>query len=313
MKQPGDALYMTFFLLLAVMLFIVGRNQLPISTLATWGVVFGTTTAAAVLMLSLYRVQGELKKSRHELARRNAELNFALEVQKALFPRRLPSNGDLQFSAVCIPAQGISGDYYDILELSDGNLVFAIADISGKGISAAIVMANIQALLRILVERGDPLSEVCTGLNFRLYQVTDPSRFATFFLARWHSAERRLEYVNAGHQIPILLGSGTHRPLEEGGPPVGLFEETKYRGGEVSLQPGDLMVLYSDGISEAMTSDGREFGEHRLLKLVELHRDAELDAIQKTVLSAVEGWAGKDPADDITLLLVRACRANERK
>ena len=111
--------------------------------------------------MSLYRVQLELQSSRRQLARKEAELSFALEVQQALFPRHLPESNGLEFAAVCIPARGISGDYYDVVQFPDGRLVFAIADISGKGISAAILMANVQALLRTLSETGNPPAEVC--------------------------------------------------------------------------------------------------------------------------------------------------------
>src|SRR5204862_6154762 len=133
----------------------------------------------AVLLVALYRVQLELKSSRHQLARKEAELSFALEVQQALFPRQLPDQHGLEFSGICIPARGISGDYYDVMQLPDGRLVFAIADISGKGISAAILMANLQAVLRTLAAANLSPCEICSRLNLHLLQVTDESKFAT--------------------------------------------------------------------------------------------------------------------------------------
>src|SRR3989442_218252 len=155
----------------------------------------------------------ELKGSRRQLARKAAELIFAPGVQRALFPRHLPSEDGLEFAAVCIPARGISGDYYDVMQFANGRMAFAIADISGKGISAAILMANVQALLRTLSETGIPPAEVCKRLNYHLHQVTDDSKFATFFYAEWSRTEHLLSYVNAGHYPPVLLGSARGRQI----------------------------------------------------------------------------------------------------
>ena len=166
-QKPGftiesrDKVYLIGFVVAAGLLLFLGRGLVQGSALATWGLTFGATTAVAVLLVSLYRVQLELQSSRRQLARKEAELSFALEVQQALFPRHLPESNGLEFSAVCIPARGISGDYYDVVQFPDGRLVFAIADISGKGISAAILMANVQALLRTLSKTGNPPAEVC--------------------------------------------------------------------------------------------------------------------------------------------------------
>lgn len=145
-----ERLYPFAFLLTAGLLLYFGRSLLQVSDVMTWGLTFAGTTAAGVLGMALYRVQLELRASRHELALRQAELNFALEVQRALFPRQFPSDVDLEFTGICVPARGISGDFYDVMQLPDGRLVFAIADISGKGISAAILMTNLQAVLRML-------------------------------------------------------------------------------------------------------------------------------------------------------------------
>jgi len=210
---------------------------------------------------------------------------------------------------VCIPARGISGDYYDVMQFPDGRLVFAIADISGKGISAAILMANVQALLRTLSETGIPPAEVCKRLNHHLHQVTDESKYATFFYAEWNAAERRLSYVNAGHYAPVLLGSLCGRQLDEGGFPLGLFAGSEFQTGEVSLQPGDLLALYSDGLTEAASKNGEEFGEQRLQAEIEKRSGESLAEIQAGVLEAVREWAGDELEDDMTLLMVRAIEA----
>lgn len=308
---PRDKVYLVGFLVGAGLLLFLGRGLVQGSALATWGLTFGATTAVAVLLVSLYRVQLELQASRRQLARKEAELSFAREVQQALFPRHLPNENGLEFSAVCIPARGISGDYYDVMQFADGRMAFAIADISGKGISAAILMANVQALLRTLSETGIPPSEVCKRLNYHLHQVTDDSKFATFFYAEWNRDDRVLSYVNAGHYAPVLLGSASGRQLDEGGLPLGLFSSSEFKTGQVTLQPGDLLALYSDGITEATSRSGEEFGDARLQAEIEKHSDEPLAEIQAAVLEAVHKFAGDELEDDLTLLVVRAIEPRE--
>jgi sigma-B regulation protein RsbU (phosphoserine phosphatase) len=311
--ESRDKVYLVGFVVAAGLLLFLGRGLVQGSALATWGLTFGATTAVAVLLVTLYRVQLELQSSRRQLARKEAELSFALEVQQALFPHHLPESNGLEFAAVCIPARGISGDYYDVMQFPDGRLVFAIADISGKGISAAILMANVQALLRTLSETGLPPSEVCERLNRHLHQVTDASKFATFFYAEWRASERRLRYVNAGHCSPVLLGSLCGRQLSEGGFPLGMFPTAVFQTGEVLLQAGDLLVLYSDGITEATSKTGDEFGDERLHNEIEKRSTRPLAEIQTVVLEAVRDWAGDELEDDMTLLMVRAIEAEEAK
>ncbi len=310
--EGRDRIYLIGFVVGAGVLLFLGRGLVQGSALVTWGLTFGATTAVAVLLLSLYRVQIELQSSRRQLARKEAELSFAHEVQRALFPRQLPRSNGLEFAAVCIPARGISGDYYDVIHFPDGRLVFAIADISGKGISAAILMANMQALLRTLSETGIPPSEVCSRLNRHLHQVTDESKFATFFYAEWNSITRYLRYVNAGHHAPILFGSCCGRQLYEGGFPIGMFPTSEFQTGEVVLQPGDLLVLYSDGLTEA-TKSGEEFGDRRLQSEIERRSEQSLVDIQAGILDAVRKWAGDELEDDMTLLMVRAIEAKEEE
>jgi sigma-B regulation protein RsbU (phosphoserine phosphatase) len=301
-----DKLYLVGFLLGAGLLLFLGRNLLQGSVLLTWSLTFGGTTAAAVLGVLLYRLQLQLKASRHELARKEVELKIARDVQEALFPRQLPTGGGLEFSAVCIPSSGISGDYYDVLQLPDGRLVFAIADISGKGISAAILMANLQAVLRVLAASAPEPSEVCRRLNQHLHEVTDASKFATFFYAEWRAWERKLTYVNAGHNAPLLLKDGLGQQLDQGGMPLGLFPSAQFRTGTVCLSSGDTLVLYSDGITEATSKSGEEFGELRLESVVKAHCGQPLAVIQQQVLASVRLWAEENQEDDMTLLLVRA-------
>jgi sigma-B regulation protein RsbU (phosphoserine phosphatase) len=311
--ERRDKLYLASFLLGAGLLLFAGRDLIQGSVIATWGLTFGGATAVAVLGAALYRVRLELQASRRQLARKEAELTFAREVQRALFPRRLPADRGLEFSGICIPARGISGDYYDVMQLADGRLVFAIADISGKGISAAILMANMQAVLRTLAESNLSPCEVCSRLNYHLIQVTDESKFATFFYAEWNPGSRILRYINAGHHAPILLGASRGQLLSEGGFPLGLFPNAEFQAAEVELRPRDLLVLYSDGITEASSKSGEEFGDSRLEEVIAKYRDSALIEIQRHVMEAVRAWSGNEPEDDMTLLIVRAKGIEEGK
>ena len=305
-----NALYVVIFLLGAGLLLFIGRGMVQVSALTTWALSFGGMTGVAVLLVSLYRLRIELQSSRRQLARKEAELSFALEVQRALFPRQLPDEGGLEFAAVCIPARGISGDYYDVMVLPDGRVALAVADISGKGISAAILMANLQAVLRTITQTAGSPCEVCSALNHHLHQVTDSAKFATFFYAEWNNTERRLRYVNAGHHSPILVGSNFGKRLESGGFPLGMFGDAEFQTGELTLEPGDLLVIYSDGITEAESQTGDEFGEHRLQAAVEANSTKPLVELQAAVLEAVRKWSGSgEPQDDMTLLIVRATDA----
>ena len=309
--QTREKVYLAGFLLGAGLLLFLGRDLIQGSIVATWGLTFGGTSAVAVLGAALYRVRLELAASRRQLARKEAELSFAREVQEALFPRRMPAGAGLEFSGICIPARGISGDYYDVMQLPDGRLVFAIADISGKGISAAILMANLQAVLRTLAASNLSPCDVCSRLNHHLLQVTDESKFATFFYGDWDPDEMRLRYVNAGHYSPIFLGQSEGRRLETGGIPLGLFPEAEFQMGEVILRAGDLLVLYSDGITEAHSATGEEFGESGLEASIEKYRCEPLAEIQRRALEAVRLWSEGEPEDDMTLLIVRATPRRE--
>lgn len=306
-----DKFYIAGILLGVGLLLYAGRSLLEESAIVTWGLTFAGTTAAGVLGMALYRVQLELRASRQELAMRQAELNFALEVQRALFPRQLPTDHGLEFLGVCVPARGISGDYYDVVPLSGGRVAFTLADISGKGISAAILMSNLHAVLRTLAAAGCTPREVGARLNQHLHQVTEGLRFATFFYGEWNPATRCLSYLNAGHNAPFLISPQRVERLLPCGPPLGLFPEFEFGVRECRLERGDLLALFSDGVTEAGIESGREFGEEQLEKLIAAQAGEPLGQIQQQVLGAVTRWAGQEAEDDLTLLLVRVTDQNK--
>lgn len=305
-----ERLYLAGVLVLAGALTYLGRDLLERSEIVTLGLTFAGTTAAGVFGMALYRVQAQLRASRMELARKQAELNFAREVQEALFPREFPADG-LEFAGVCVPAAGISGDYYDVLELPGNRLAFALADISGKGISAAILMSNLHAMTRALAQAGLSLAETGAQLNRHLHEVSGASRFATFFYAEWDPTESSLSYINAGHNAPIVISSGAVRRLGPCGPPLGILPQYTYPVRSFNFAPGDLTVVFSDGVSEAGIQHDNEFGEARLEELVARHAAEPLEEIQKIILRAVREWSHAEQEDDVTLLLVRARRPAE--
>lgn len=308
-----ERFYLAGFVLVSAVLIYLGRDLLQSSLVVTGALTFGGVTAASVLMLLLYRVKLELQDSRNELARKESELNLAREVQRALFPASLPSGRGLEYHGVCIPARGISGDYYDAFELSGGRQAFAIADISGKGISAALLMANLQALLRTEVYTDSSPGELARRLNRRFHQVSPPVSFATFFYGQWDPAKRLLSYVNAGHNLPVLFRNGDTRQLEEGGVPLGIFSDADYQRGELLLEPDDLLLLYSDGVTEACPKSHEEFGCDRLVEVVQRHRQRPAPELAEQILDSVRRWAGDELQDDQTLLLVQVVESGNSK
>ncbi len=238
------------------------------------------------------------------------ELSIAREVQAQLFPQALPSLPGIQVQAICRPARVVSGDYYDFLRMGPTRLGIAIADISGKGISAALLMASLQAALRsqVLLDGHAPEStaELVARLNRHLFLNTSQERYATFFYAVYDAVTRTLRYTNAGHPPPLYIVGEQVTRLEEGGMVVGLFDDCTYEQGTLQVQPGSLFLAYSDGLVEPENVYGEEFGTRRLLEVVLRHRDAVPQVLAETLVAAAEEWAGSpEQADDMTLIVAR--------
>jgi len=204
------------------------------------------------------------------------EIQIAKEVQERLFPQTLPPMRTLEYTGVCRAARGVGGDYYDFLPLGNDRLGIALGDVAGKGISAALLMASLQALLRSGAPlRGEMLNELIGDINRLMCSSTPGNKYATFFYGLYEDNKRKLTYVNAGHLPPMLFRQSERQfqppapdRLGSGGMVVGMFEEAVYRKDVVEMRPGDLLLLYSDGISEAMNEADEEFGEDRLAHLV---------------------------------------------
>jgi sigma-B regulation protein RsbU (phosphoserine phosphatase) len=249
-----------------------------------------------------------------EIARRekmNRELEIAREVQERLFPQNFPEIPGLDYAGKCRPALEVGGDYYDFLPLLDRNLGIAIGDVSGKGIPAALLMASLQASLRGQTMGGSMgLSTIISNVNRLVYDASPTNRYATFFFAQYDSATRTLTYVNAGHNAPMLFrttrSEGEVIRLEIGGSVIGLIQNMEYQQGVVPLSPGDLLVAFTDGISEAMNPREEEWGEERLIDAI--HQCAGLRAtetIDQLIQEADRFSAGADQHDDMTLVVLR--------
>ncbi len=259
------------------------------------------------LMTDSIRSLIEEQKQRQRLEN---ELSIAREVQNQLFPQRVPSVPGVEIEAICKAARTVSGDYYDFIQLSSTRIAIAIADISGKGISAALLMASLQAALRsqLLAPGSDSMStaELVERLNVHLVRNTADDRFATFFVAVYDSATRILRYTNAGH-LPSFCICGDHAMyLDKGGMVLGVFEEYVYQEGVETVPPDAILVGYSDGLVEPENVYGEEFGITRLRDAAIRMNGASPSVIAQGMMQAAEEWAGTpEQADDMTVIVAR--------
>ncbi|HXE12430.1 MAG TPA: SpoIIE family protein phosphatase [Bryobacteraceae bacterium] len=245
-------------------------------------------------------------------ARISREIEIAREVQERLFPQHIPSYPGFTVAGACRPAQGVGGDYYDVIELDDGRLGLAIGDVSGKGVSASLLMASLRACLRtmMLVEQTD-LAKLMQKMNQLVYESSAVNRYATFFFSIYDPSSRELRYVNAGHNPPFLLRSSANgRPklvrLEAGGPVIGLLPSVSYEEQSLILQADDLLFAYTDGISEAMTEGYEEWGEERMLIAAESVQHHAADHVLQSLFSAADQFTGSTPQhDDMTVLILK--------
>lgn len=235
------------------------------------------------------------------------ELEIARDIQRAMLPKGTFTAAGVEAHGVTRPANTVGGDFYDILPLPDGRVVIALGDVAGKGSPAALLMALLLAMLRTLVDEGLEGSALMARLNAQICRHSPPERFITLFFALYNPATGQLTYVNAGH-LPGLLrrkGGGFERLLG-GGIALGMFDASTYETYEIALSPGDLMVLYSDGITEAESPSGQAFEETGLQAVVDRTATSEPAAVGAEVLKAVERHAQDTRfADDLTILLLR--------
>ena len=256
---------------------------------------------------------GQLMVVAKEKERLESELTIAREVQRQLFPKDVPYTRTLELKGVCSPARMVSGDYYDFMALGDESLAFAIGDVAGKGISAALLMATIQSTMRTQLGANNGASprllstaKLVATLNRQLYATTSLEKYATFYFALYHEDTHSLTYTNAGHLSPMLLRSGELQMLESTGTVVGAFPLARYEERTVPLEHGDLLVAYTDGIVEPENAYGEMFGEDRLKNLVSKYAHADSSELITRTMEAVNEWTGGgELQDDMTMVVVR--------
>lgn len=255
------------------------------------------------------------------------QLRIAREVQKNLFPRTLPRLNGLDYDGMCRTAGLVGGDYYDFLKLSDTELCTAVGDISGKGISAALLMASLQALVRSHApSHRESLGKMAHELNQLLCSLTDDSKYATFFCCVFDSETRRLSFVNAGHNPPLYLplgNTGTRYPsalkqvglgdgpaiyeFEAQGPVLGMFLRASYEAQRIVMNSGDLLVIYTDGVIDTRNRAGEEYGESRLRSIVVKNRYLSASELKETVIKDISAFSeGAESQDDQTLVVLKA-------
>jgi sigma-B regulation protein RsbU (phosphoserine phosphatase) len=243
------------------------------------------------------------------------ELALAAEVQRRLLPERPPESVALELAGFCQPARGVGGDYYDFLAFDNRQLGIAIADVSGKGMAAALLMSTMQATLRSLSvgsnlgpQTSHSLADMVATLNRLLWGSTGGLNYVTFFYAQFDQSTRRLSYVNAGHNPPLFLRAGHDgfRQLSTGGTVVGIFEDCAYEQATFQTRPGDVLLAYTDGLSEALDVRGEEFGEARIREAVAETSRMNVTEIRDEVVRRVREWCANAPQhDDLTFVVMK--------
>jgi sigma-B regulation protein RsbU (phosphoserine phosphatase) len=250
-----------------------------------------------------------------EQERLRRELLLATEVQKRLFPENPPHTASLELAGVCVPARGVGGDYYDFIDLGHHRLGIALADVAGKGIAAALIMSIVQASLRSLAgANGASLASLAANMNRLLHRSTGSSSYATFFYAEVDEAGRKLRYVNAGHNPPYILRSmvpfvASDAAIEElpaGGTIIGMFAQSQYEEAVIDLAPGDILIVFTDGVPEALNPKDEEFGEDRLKEMLRKYSHLPVNDMASQIMQELKAWIS-DAAqyDDMTFILMK--------
>ena len=266
---------------------------------------------AGIALYTYDTMRRQIEHSFRALQRKEAlerELGIARDVQQQLLPTQAPEVAGLELAGICIPAIGVGGDFYDFLPISETSTGLVVADVSGKGVSAALLMAGLQASLRSLAHTPHGTANIASRLNEILYQSSSASRYATLFLSFYDAGTRTLRYCNAGHHPPIIVARGGLREVDDaGGMPIGLFEGAKYTEGALQLEAGDIVTLFTDGVVEQPNDAGDEYGHERLARLLNENCERPLDELVQTIIDDLRDWSGDTTSahDDVTLVLAR--------
>ena len=263
------------------------------------------TTLASVAAIRVEN--GRLLEEQMERERMEHELQLASEIQQRFLPSAAPQMHGYELQGISFPCYEIGGDYYDFIEREDNRMVIALGDVSGKGTAAALLMSSLHAAIHAQATSNHSLVETISEVNRYLAENTPANRFVTLFYAELDPQMGALSFVNAGHNPPIIAhAAGTVEHLAAGGLPLGIMPDAFYREGHTQLQPGDVLVAYSDGVSEAVNPAGEEFGPQRLYEVIARNLDASASGIRDRIEAALSKWAQGTPAsDDITLVIVK--------
>jgi sigma-B regulation protein RsbU (phosphoserine phosphatase) len=279
-----------------------------VATLAIAAFLGAAVAYLAVLRHKAVRRLAEEKAKSESLLRRiAADLEQAARIQRDLLPKASPRLEGFDISGINVPCYEIGGDYYDFIPIDADRLGVVIADVSGKGISASLLMASLRAALLAEVRPDYTLERLASRLSDFVYASSGPSSFITFFFGEVDRRTSEMRYVNAGHNPPFILDrDGGKRDLESTGFPLGMFAGAAYEAQTAHLAPGELAVVFTDGIPEGQNEQGREYGDGRLAAIVRESRALSAGDICRKVLGDVQGFAsGTEPCDDITLIVVK--------
>jgi len=304
-------------------------NMLPIVVMTAWGSVdlavetmrrgvrdFVQKPWDNSTLLRTLRTQIDQGRMKRQLQRRNAEtrlrnrklqaeLTEAREIQAGLFPQEMPSLRGFELASAWQPARTVSGDYLTAFKFNEDYAALCVADVAGKGLPAALLMANMQAALKSTASEFIRPDDLCSRVNRLMCGNTPLNKFITCFYGALNVRTQTLSFTNAGHNAPFLLRStGECLRLEEGGRVLGVYTDSSYCQAEVQLQHGDRLVLFTDGLTEARDDSGEEFGEERLLELLSAHRALNAEELQAVILNSVRAFCGNDFHDDAALMVV---------
>jgi len=263
------------------------------------------TTLASVAAIRVENAR--LTEEQFERERLERELQVASEIQQRFQPTSAPQVTGYELQGISFPCYEIGGDYYDFIQRSNGNLVVALGDVSGKGTAAALLMSSLHAAVHAQFDTHKSLAETIASINRYLVESIPANRFVTLFYADLDPKTGALAFLNAGHNPPLIVhAGGTMEQLAAGGLPLGIMADADFREGNTKLLPGDVLVIYSDGVTEAVSPTGEEFGPTRLYEAVARNMDGSAAGIRDRIESALTKFSqGTPAADDITLVIVK--------
>ena len=251
-------------------------------------------------------LQQSVEKGAEQLELQAQEMQRAREIQQSLLPKEIPQLAGFEVAAAWRPAREVSGDYYDVFKLDEHRLGVCIADVVGKGVAAALLMANVQAAVRAYASSAENSAQLCAKVNRLLCENLATGKFVTFLYGVLNNESRTFDYCNAGNVYPILVSRGTARSMEAGGAALGVFPEWQYENASIALEPGDRLLLVTDGITEAYGPDEVEFGEEKLAQSALAHSKRTAAEMSRLLLEEVSAFCGSRFHDDATLLVIAA-------